>query len=123
MHIWDVYVGQIVVFRGSLAKVEKVGRKYPVIVTEDGTRYKVSPSSLSTAPKGSTFTPTVDPANDLVRGSVVRYKHDGKYYVVLGKREGCFSMARLGGDKGRYYTGISPFLLENVEFNLEEAGV
>lgn len=48
---------------------------------------------------------------------------EGDYAAVLGKREGCFSMARLGGDKGKYYTGISPFLIENVEFNLEEAGV
>lgn len=117
MHIWELYPGKIVEYNGEVARVEKRGNKYPVILLEDGRRYRVSPSSLATTTKG--FKVAGGEATGLVLGTVVRYKKNGKVYVITGSSGVTYRMALLGGDGGNYVTGVSPSMLENVDLNLE----
>jgi len=120
MHLGDCFAGRLVTYRGDLAKIEKKGTRYVVIVLENGNRYKVLPPYLEPAPSGAVFSPISGEATGLYKGSIVRYKKDHKYYVIVHQNGHTYSMARLGGDAGRYITGVSSTTLENVDFNLEE---
>lgn len=53
-------------------------------------------------------------------GSVVSVKHPGMdgFFVVLGvatRKAGCFKIARLGGDGGRYYSSIPGSLMTVID--------
>jgi hypothetical protein len=122
---YSTYAGQTLMMKhgGKMlpVKVLKVNPKNIKVKAEDGTRWNCSPVFLFEAPAGTTFTEGA--AAPVVLGSVVRFKDAkrNKYplMVVVGSHAGAWRLAKLGGDKGRYYRGIDAADLEIVDFNLE----
>lgn len=67
------------------------------------------------APAGDTPMPAtaeIEPAEPLHMGMTVKLDgHGDTTYVVTGERAGRFQLAKLGGDNGRYLTGVRRALL------------
>lgn len=124
----EAYVGQIVTISGSrlkgIAKVTKVAQKNLQVVTPEGDRWSVNPFFASPAPAGDyeefrTAKSAADPKITL--GSLVRFADMPKdLYVAIGKHSGLWRIARLGGDNGSYYRGISSDRLTVVNYDIEE---
>ena len=124
----EAYVGQIVIISGSrlkgIAKVTKVAQKNLQVVTAEGDRWSVHPSFASPAPAGDYEefrTAKSAAAPKITLGSLVRYADKPKdLYVAIGKRDGLWRIARLGGDNGSYFRGVSAHRLTLVNYDIEE---
>jgi len=111
-----IYPGQLVLFRGKTAKIEKINQKYVKILLEDGERWDALPSSLDPAPSGTAW--ELEEATNVRLGSVVQCK-DPKIQkrhpqlVVIGEHGGMLRLAPLGGTSDNsYYRGISRSMVE-----------
>ena len=116
MHRSDIYPGQLVIFRGKTAKVEKINPKYIKIITEDGDRWDAYHHSLDAAPAGTAW--EVSEATNARLGSVVQFKDERArrkhpQLVVIGKHGGALRLAPLGGTADNsYYRGVSKSQVE-----------
>lgn len=121
-----IYPGKIcqTVNKGLTVKVESVGTKYAVVLSEDGTRYKTPFGNLDFAAPGTAFSPTIDmpSATQLKVGVPVRFKKtalkkpDSNLYVIISKRGEVYKLVRFGG--GLQYSNVSASHLELVDFNV-----
>lgn len=129
MNKHEIYVGQTLILdnrkTGVLTvKVKKVNPKNVKVVTEDGVTWNCSPFFLSPAPLGVKFESKVSAGPALGLGVAVKFVSGGEpgLFVVVGNHGGLWRVARLGGDNGRYYSGLEASRFEVVNLNIE-AGV
>lgn len=133
MNRYDLRTGQIVILDSTQTgripvQVVKINPKRIKVQTETGKIWNAPPSMLHEAPVGTSFEKHVPEgaasAGDLCTGMAVQFLNGGEpgLFVVIGRHGDGFRVTRLGGDNGRYYTGIRAENLEIVNLNIE-AGV
>lgn len=128
MHRNELYVGQVLVLNTSrtgrlLVKVKKINPKNVKVVTESGAAWGCSPSFLLLPEPHEVFEAAAGSASssDLHMGTAVRFI-DGRVagiFVICGSHSGSWRLAKLGGNGGRYYSGIATERLEVVNLNIE----
>lgn len=124
----EAYIGQIVTISGSrlkgIAKVTKVNQKNLQVVTPEGDRWSVHPAFADQAPASAwdEFSTAEIPSTERITlGSLVRYsERPHNLYVAIGKRDGFWRIARLGGDNGSYFRGVTAHQLTLVNYDIEE---
>lgn len=105
-------------------RVESIGTKYAVILTEEGSRFKTAFGNLDFLPHGTKFEPTVELADSkkLKVGVPVRFKSgalksaDKSLYVIISKRGEVYKLVKLGG--GNQYSNVSAAHLELVDLTI-----
>lgn len=131
MNRYDIYPGQILMLdspqTGRVAvEVVKVNPKRVKVQTETGKIWNAPVPFLSPKDAGVFFTKHEPEgaarAADLCTGMAVRFLSGGEkgLFVLIGKHGDGFRVTRLGGDNGRYYSGVRPAQLEIVNLNIEE---
>lgn len=124
----EVYLGQVLVLDTPttgriLVKVKKINPKNIKVVTEAGGVWNCSALFLTLPEPHEVFTPAAGsaPSSDLHMGTAVRFI-DGSIaglFVICGSHSGSWRLAKLGGNGGRYYSGIATERLEVVNLNIE----
>lgn len=129
----ELYPGQIVhvnLGKGvrQLARVDKINPVNIKITSQDGTVYNAHPMFLSEVDPTTAATFEVAETTKFVAGTGVRFKPTAtawkricKYpvLVVLGKHGNKYRLAPLGGDNGRYFSGVPAEAIEVVNLNVE----
>lgn len=139
MKRYELYAGQIVMVEApkagkSLAKVIKVNPKNVKILLADGSRWNMHPTFIKRAATpdevkefGDTLGAGSTEGASLTLGTAVMFKNNtGErkgVFVVIGSHGGTWRLARLGGDKGRYFRGIDSSEIQVVDFDLAVEGV
>ena len=128
----EIYAGQILwlnhnkngyVTDQELVRVLRVNPKNIKCESENGTTWTAHPSFLSLADSDDVARFSVAaPGEQLTLGAVVRFKagsvysrHSAKYrdlVVIAHKSNGMWSLAPLGGDRGKYFKSIPAGALE-----------
>lgn len=119
--------------RGQLFRVTKVKQVNYGVVDEDGKNWNLRKTGAFEAPEGAIFAGPEAPARSYAAlveeieiakpmhaGTVVVFNDGGKYddgtkYVILRDNGSTVSMAKLGGDNGRYIRGAGKSRLTVVE--------
>lgn len=138
MQRYELYAGQIVFVEApragkGLGKVIKVNPKNIKILMEDGSRWNMAPTFIKRAATSEEIlafeeiTKSGATEKGLTLGTVVQFKNNTGdregVFVVIGFHGGAWRLAKLGGDKGRYYRGIDASSLVIVDFDLATEGV